>query len=200
VISLLVGLGNVGPKYEGSRHNLGFEVLRRVATTLNASPLRERPFYRAALASNPDEEAENSELILAWPTTYVNRSGLAVRELLTEFDLGPDRMLVVSDDFNLPLGALRFRRKGSDGGHNGLESIIWYLETEEFPRLRLGIGPLSDKEEVTGFVLERFSEKESAEAERMVAKAAEAVIFATYHRLEEAMTRYNYSPALPEES
>jgi PTH1 family peptidyl-tRNA hydrolase len=193
-------MGNIGPKYEGTRHNLGFEVLNRVATGLKASPLRERPFYQAALAPNPVEVAENAELILAWPTTYMNRSGQAVESLLEEFDLEPGRMLVISDDFNLPLGALRFRRKGSDGGHNGLESIIWHLETEEFPRLRLGIGPPADNQEITDFVLDRFLEKEAAEAERMVAKAAEAVIFATYHRLDEAMTRYNSSPALPEES
>ncbi len=200
MISLIIGLGNIGPKYEGTRHNVGFEVLSLVAAKLKATPLRERPFYRAAVAPNQDESADNSELILAWPTTYMNRSGQAVEGLLEEFGLEPGQMLVISDDFNLPLGALRFRRRGSDGGHNGLESIIYQLETEEFPRFRLGIGPPADKEEITDFVLGRFDEKETAEAERMVAKATEAVIFATYHRLNEAMTRYNSTPALPDES
>src|SRR5210317_144996 len=101
MISLLVGLGNIGPKYEGTRHNLGFEALSRVASGLKATPLRERPFYKAAVAANPDEDAENSELILAWPTTYMNRSGQAVAGLLEEFGVAPDQMLVISDDFNI---------------------------------------------------------------------------------------------------
>ena len=195
-IALVLGLGNIGPKYVNTRHNLGFEVVAAVARELEATPLPSRPNYESVLVS-PDESRPDP-LILALPTTLMNRSGWAAADLLDEMTLEPLRMLVVSDDVNLPLGALRFRAGGSNGGHNGLASITEQLRTEEFPRLRLGIGPAVDKEDMAAFVLSRFSEKELPEVERMVAKAAKAVIFAVTHRLEKAMSQFNHYPALPE--
>lgn len=197
-IELVLGLGNIGAKYVGTRHNLGFEVVSEMARTLQATPLPSRPDYESALVAPDNSRPE--PLILALPTTLMNRSGQAAADLLAETALEPSKMLVVSDDVNLPLGALRFRTGGSEGGHNGLASIVEVLETEEFPRLRLGIGLPADKEDRVAFVLDRFSEKERPEVERMVAKAAEAVIFAVAHRLQEAMSQFNYCPALPEES
>jgi PTH1 family peptidyl-tRNA hydrolase len=140
------------------------------------------------------------DLVLAVPTTLMNLSGRAVVDMLAELNLKPAQILVVVDDFNLPLGALRFRARGSDGGHNGLASIIERLETEDFPRLRLGISLPADNQDVTSFVLSRFGEKELDAVERMVANAAKAVIFAVTHGLEEAMVQFNSSPASPEES
>ena len=200
MISLIVGLGNVGPRYEGTRHNMGFAVVNRIAKRHGVTPMRERPFYAGAIAGLDLEGEDIHELILIRPTTFMNRSGLAVRAVLEEFDLKPSQMLVVVDDFNLPLGALRFRPGGTDGGHNGLESIIETLETEAFPRLRLGIGPLPEGEEIVDFVLSRFAASELERVEKMVAQAAKAAIFAVLHRLEEAMSQFNHSPACPEDS
>ena len=197
-IALVLGLGNIGSKYVGTRHNLGFEVVAAVARKLKATPLPSRPDYESELV--PPDDSRPNPLILALPTTLMNRSGRATSELVNALALEPSEMLVVSDDVNLPLGGLRFRSGGSDGGHNGLASIIEHLETEDFPRLRLGIGAPVDNKDMAAFVLRRFSEKEGPEVERMVAKAAEAVIFAVAHRLQEAMSQFNQHPALPEES
>jgi PTH1 family peptidyl-tRNA hydrolase len=197
VIRAVVGLGNVGRKYAGTRHNLGFEVVGKVAQTLEAVPLPGRATFEAAEASIQDGLPEQ-KLILAWPTTYMNLSGEAVLELMGELALAPDEILVVVDDCNLPLGALRFRSEGSDGGHNGLTSIIECIGSQRFPRLRLGVGAPPSGQNLIDFVLTRFRAEEKAEVERMVALAAEAVIFAATHRLERAMSQFNTNPALPD--
>ena len=192
----IIGLGNIGKKYVGTRHNLGFEVVSRVGETLEAVQLPGRANFQAAEAHLPERDPE-ATLILAWPTTYMNLSGEAVKELVDELALTPDEILVVVDDFNLPLGALRFRSEGSDGGHNGLVSIIEQLGTQQFPRLRLGVGQPPKGADVADYVLSKFKRAERKEVERMVALAAEAVIFAVLHRFEEAMSQFNRNPALP---
>ena len=195
MISLVLGLGNIGEKYAGTRHNVGFEVLYRVEKTLNAKPKRSTRDYDWAVAKQDDRK-----IILARPKTYMNLSGIAAEALLQRNDLSPSEMLVVVDDFALPLGTLRFRLKGSDGGHNGLASLIETLGTEQFPRLRLGIGPLPEGvEESAEFVLSPFEKNEEEPARKMIETAAEAVVFAIDNRLELAMSRYNSSPALPED-
>ena len=128
----------------------------------------------------------------------MNRSGEAVSTLLQDFEFSPSEMLVLVDDFNLPLGAVRIRASGSDGGHNGLASIIQCLGTDNFARLRAGIGQPADNEDAADFGLSRFEPEYSEKVSRMVYRAAEATIFAVHHGLEEAMTRYNYNPAPPE--
>jgi len=198
VFSLAVGLGNIGPEYSGTRHNVGFEVVGRVAQTLKARRLPSRSSFESAETFLVDDQGDTRSLVLAWPTTYMNRSGLAVVELLEELALTPQEMLVVVDDVDLPLGALRFRSGGSDGGHNGLYSISEQLQTEDFPRLRVGIGRPADNQDTADYVLTPFRPEEVEQAERMVALAAEAVIFAVTHRLEEAMSQFNRNPALPD--
>ena len=125
----------------------------------------------------------------------MNRTGLAARALLAERGISPPHMLVIVDDFNLPLGRIRFRRSGSGGGHHGLESLIELLETENFPRLRLGIGPVPAGIDSIDFVLGCFSKEEIVTTEKMIDNAAEAVIFALNNRFDEAMTKYNINPA-----
>lgn len=200
MVEIVIGLGNVGGRYSGTRHNLGMMVVNRLVEDLHAIPQSVRPTYGLAIAPVPDAGSGTIDLVLALPTTLMNLSGRAVVDMLAELNLKPAQMLVVVDDFNLPLGALRFRAQGSDGGHNGLASIIERLETEDFTRLRLGIDPPADNQDVASFVLSRFGEKELDAVERMVANAAKAVIFAVTHRLEEAMVQFNSNPASPEES
>ena len=137
---------------------------------------------------------DDRKIIFAKPTTMMNGSGGAVVALLNNLGLPPSEMLVVVDDFNVPLGTIRFRQDGSDGGHNGLESIIAAIQSDNFPRLRLGIGPVSKGEETVDFVLGKFSKSEEKIAKKMIDIAVEAVIFATGHRFDETMLKYNYNP------
>jgi PTH1 family peptidyl-tRNA hydrolase len=189
MLTIVLGLGNIGAAYEATRHNLGFEVVARVAKALKAKPQPPHTLYVWALAKSATK--------LMRPTTLMNRSGWAAAAILAETEADPSEMLVVVDDFNLPLGALRIRRDGSDGGHNGLESIIECLGTQAFPRLRLGIGPVPEDVDKADFVLGRFEEDELKEVEKMLATAVEAVLFAIDHRLELAMSKYNVNPAQP---
>jgi len=192
MISLVIGLGNPGPDYVGTRHNVGFDVLDRLAVSLKAVAKPTCPEYDWATA-----EIDDRQIILARPKTFMNRSGLAVSLLLDRYELLPSEMLVVGDDFALPLGALRFRQGGSDGGHNGLNSIIEAVDTEEFPRLRLGIGPVTENVETADFVLSRFESGQLDTVRTMLDTATEAARFAIDHRLEETMSKYNSTPALP---
>lgn len=200
MISLAVGLGNIGEEYVGTRHNVGFEALDLVASQLKARRLPDTGFTRRAKVEKSRQVEPQRNLTLAWPTTLMNRSGMAVAELLVDLGLEPAEMLIIVDDFNLPLGSLRFRPGGADGGHNGLVSITEHIGTEQFPRLRMGIGPLADIDSHSEFVLSRFASEELPAVKKMLAKAAEAVIFAFCHRFEEAMSKYNRSPASPDES
>jgi len=193
MISLVVGLGNPGERYAGTRHNLGFDVVDFVAQQLRARVQPARDTYQWAVA-----EIDSGTVTLAKPTTFVNRSGEAVRRLLADFEIELTQLLVVVDDFNLPLGAIRIRIAGSDGGHNGLVSIGEALETTEFARIRLGTGPLADNVDAAEFVLSKFEPPEQEKMQEMVANVAEAVIFAAGHRLELAMGKYNSNPAPPE--
>jgi PTH1 family peptidyl-tRNA hydrolase len=194
MISLILGLGNIGDRYKGTRHNLGFEVVEKVQQTLKV------PFQPTTdLYDWVEKKFADRLLILAWPKTYMNRCGHAARSLLDRHVLTPDQMLVIVDDFNLPLGSIRIRLAGSDGGHNGLVSLIEVLQTENFPRLRLGIGSVPDNRDQVDFVLSRFEPDEVEQVKKMIDTAAEAVLFMLDHSLEEAMAKYNAkSPAQPE--
>ncbi len=190
MIKAIIGLGNIGKKHQGTRHNIGFEVIVLLGRELKSSKPAELNYSTISKADYQD-----SQVYLVKPTTMMNGSGYAAREILDSCQLKPDNLLIIVDDFNLPLGAIRFRAEGSAGGHNGLESIIEELETEDFPRLRLGIGPIPDDINEVDFVLGKFDQKEQPELNKMLGVAAEAVIFALGHELEMAMTKYNYNPA-----
>lgn len=214
MLTLILGLGNIGKKYDHTRHNLGFEVVERVVEKIGAKKQRSRVNYEwwkgTVEAADGDvrlsqdqggrqagrHDGTSKEIILAKPTTFMNCSGDAAAELIERLGITPAEMLVIVDDFNLPLGTVRFRKNGSDGGHNGLASIIESIGTQEFPRLRLGIGAPSGRGEVIDYVLSRFTNPEKPIVEKMLAIAAEGVIFAVQHRLELAMSKFNSNPAL----
>ncbi len=182
---LIVGLGNIGRKYKNSRHNIGFDVVDCVAKKLGLEFKITQNFYQAAKKTN------HQLVVVAKPATYMNLSGLAVKALLQEYNFDLSQLLIVVDDFNLPLGSIRIRKSGTDGGHNGLSSIIEELETEDFPRLRLGIGPLPDNIEVTDFVLGQFEESEAEEVKKIIKVGTEATIYALKHDIDSVMTKYN---------
>ena len=190
MISLLLGLGNVGQTYQHTRHNVGFDVLEKVASS-----------YQLENSENCDEyykaetEIERRKIILALPTQFMNNSGYAAAALLDRYSLAPNEMLVVVDDFNIPLGSIRIRKSGSDGGHNGLASIIEQLETDQFPRLRFGIGPLAEESSVVDFVLGKFKEEEQELVNKMIILASDAIRSVLTEGLEEAIKKYNKNPA-----
>ena len=158
-----MGLGNPGADYVGTRHNVGFEVLDLLAARLG---LAWRAEGRALRAEHPD-----SRVVLVKPTTYMNRSGIALRQAWLDHDVsGADRLFVITDDFHLDLGALRLRATGSPGGHNGLASLEEQLGTDEYPRMRIGVGePGRDS---VDFVLSRFSPAEQPVVEETLETAS----------------------------
>ena len=182
----MFGLGNPGPEYISTRHNLGFRVVEEVAERLGARFSRRK--FNSFVAES--WSADGKKLFLAKPYTFMNRSGEAVRSVGAFYQLnGPD-ILVICDDFNLPLGQLRLRRGGSDGGHNGLRSIINALGHQEFARLRIGIGSCK-VDRRTDFVLSDFRAGEMPVVADAVLRAADAVECWISEGVVEAMNRFN---------
>ncbi|QDU23470.1 aminoacyl-tRNA hydrolase [Urbifossiella limnaea] len=184
-MKLIVGLGNPGPKYAGTRHNVGFDVIDYLAAAPGTSPFREK--FEAFVA----ERQEGGEaVLLVKPLTFMNLSGRSVRAVLDFYKLTVEQLLVVCDDFNLPLGKLRVRAKGSHGGQNGLRNIQDQLGTDGYARLRIGVGQPAEGEAVD-FVLSRFKPAERAAAADAVAKAAQAAVVWATAGVEECMNRFN---------
>lgn len=183
---LVVGLGNPGPEYEGTRHNVGFRVVDAVAASSRAGRWR-----KACDSLVVQAEIGGVPVLLAKPLTWMNRSGAAARALLEHWGAGTERLLVVLDDLNLPLGALRLRPRGSSGGQLGLESILSSCGTSEIARLRLGIGEEGMPEDRTRWVLARFPADRKAAVEEMVERAREAVEAVASSGVARAMSRYN---------
>ena len=186
-IRVVAGLGNPGRDLERTRHNLGFEVVDFLKGKSDFVA-GEGDYYRC------DTVISSVKIVLLKPTTYMNRSGIAFRQIVEEEDLSPKEILIVADDFNLSLGRIRLRLSGSDGGHNGLASVIYHLGTEDFPRIRLGIGPVPGNVAAEEFVLERFKQNEIASAEKMVERAVNAVSIWLEEGFEKSASVFNLAP------
>lgn len=144
----VIGLGNPGRRYAETRHNVGYSFVRKLARRLDVR-LKKRKYGSKIAEVRRDEET----LVLAQPQTYMNQSGLAVGEILGGYGIGPENIVVVYDDLDIPLGQIRVRKEGSAGTHKGLRSIIDEVGTRAFPRIRVGIGPLVEPGDATQFVL-----------------------------------------------
>jgi peptidyl-tRNA hydrolase, PTH1 family len=187
IMWLIVGLGNPGLRYARTRHNLGFMVIDRLGKEAGISVSESVCHCLTAQA-----ELERAPLMLAKPQTYMNRSGSAVACLTGNFDIPLTSTLVVVDDFALPLGKLRLRLKGSDGGHNGLKSIIEAVDSKEFPRLRMGIGPSDGSiEDPVDFVLSGFRREETELVESMIDRAQVVIRTILGKGMQYAMTQCN---------
>ncbi len=182
-ISLIIGLGNPGRQYEDTRHNVGFMLLDRMAA-------REGAVFK----SEPKFQAHMAKLecgtVLMKPQTFMNLSGRAVRQVLSFYKWEPERILVAYDDVALPLGHLRFREKGSAGGHNGIKSLIEHLGGDGFARLKMGIGAARPGG-MTGHVLGKFAPDERDDLENMLATAGEAVQLSRSQGIALASNRFN---------
>jgi PTH1 family peptidyl-tRNA hydrolase len=185
-VKLIVGLGNPGSKYAGTRHNLGFDVIdelaRRRGLTFESSP---------ADAVVARERGLDARVMLAKPMMFMNRSGDAVGMLSRYFRIEPESILVVVDDANLSLGRIRARSEGSAGGHNGLQSIMTALATPAFARLRLGVGRGDSRRDLADHVLARFDDDEIGAKEEMVTSAADAAELFVDDSILAVMNRFN---------
>jgi peptidyl-tRNA hydrolase, PTH1 family len=182
---VILGLGNPGRRYRGTRHNLGRDVVERLAADLRVR-LEEDGWVRTGRA-----RVGTTAVVLAIPETYMNVSGQAVKDLLRRRRRRAGDLLIIHDDLDLPLGHLRLRPGNGAGGHNGIRSIIEALGTGLFPRLRIGIGRPPAGVDPVDFVLERFTSAERPAIEEAVARAAEAALAVASDGLPAAMNRYN---------
>lgn len=189
---LIVGLGNPGPKYNQTRHNIGFAAIEALAQRWQISLATQKKFQ----AVYGDGQARPGQTVrLLKPLTYMNHSGQAIRAAIDWYKLTAQSVLVIYDDLDLPVGKIRLRLAGSAGGHNGMRSAIAHLGTQDFPRLRIGIAPASEdvkaKQETISFVLGRFSAAEVQQLPAVLQLVVEAVELSLDQGLEKAMSLYN---------
>ncbi|MBS3943010.1 MAG: aminoacyl-tRNA hydrolase [Dethiobacter sp.] len=183
---LIVGLGNPGPRYEQSRHNLGYATIDFLAGLLHAQqPARKFGSLYA------DVRIDHEKLVLVQPLTYMNRSGLAVTEFLGYYSLLPEKLILIYDDLDLPPGCIRIRRGGGSAGHRGVQSVIDSLGTTDFIRLRIGIGKPPQEMDVADYVLAKVSGDEKVLLNQAVIRAAEAVQVVVRQGLDIAMNNFN---------
>ena len=183
---LIVGLGNPGAQYAHTRHNVGFDVVDTLARKLGVTIGRERD--EALLG---ECFIAGQKTILALPQTYMNLSGESVRAAADFYKIQPDHIIVIYDDVSLEVGQLRIRTKGSAGGHNGIKNIIAHLGTQEFPRVKVGVGAKPPKMDLADYVLSRFSKEDRAKMEDAFKEAAEAVEVLITDGSDRAMNRFN---------
>lgn len=183
---VIVGLGNPGVKYERTRHNVGFMVVDELAKQVGVR-VRVRRFHaRIATA-----EVNGKCILLVKPQTFMNLSGEAVQLIVHHYQLPLDRLLIILDDVNLPLGKLRIRPRGSHGGHRGLRSVIETLRTQNFPRLRIGIGKPPVGQDLVDYVLSPFAPDEEETLQLTIARATDAVFTFIAEGIERAMSAFN---------
>lgn len=182
---LIVGLGNIGAKYEETRHNIGFDVVDALAKE------KEATFEPAKLGSIAKFRNKGRAFTLLKPATYMNLSGKAVKYWQTKEKILPENTLIICDDLSLPTGALRLKSKGGAGGHNGLQNIQDLLGTSSYPRLRFGIGNDFSKGKQSEFVLGQWNEKEKEIIEKRIAKAATAILSFGMAGINDTMNGFN---------
>lgn len=184
---LVVGLGNIGDQYEGTRHNVGFQVVDELAERAGV-PVQKLK-YRALTNT---AQIGGEKVLLMKPVTFMNLSGEAVRPAVDFYKVSPDHVLVISDDVALPVGKLRVRRGGSAGGHNGLKDIIRHLGTDQFPRVKVGVGEKPHPDyDMADWVLGKFQGEDKKIIDQAVKRAADAVELLLSQEVDKAMSRYN---------
>lgn len=192
-MKLVVGLGNPGRQYAETRHNVGFKVIEKLARRWATGTRRERFGGEVVEA-----EYGSHRLLLLEPLTYMNRSGESVQQARDFYKLEQADLLVICDDFSLPLGTLRVRTKGSSGGQKGLEDIIRRLGNDGFPRLRIGIGAPPPQWDAADFVLSKFSKEEQSTIDQALDRAAEAVSVWLTAGIQTCMNQYNRAADAPQ--
>ena len=185
-MKLIVGLGNPTPQYEKTRHNVGFEVIDHLVEEYGIAldTAKHKGVYGKG-------RIEGQQVILLKPMTYMNLSGESVVQVANYFKILPEDIIVIYDDINLDVGRLRIREKGSAGGHNGIKNIIAQLGTEEFPRIRVGVGMKPPRMDLADYVLSRFGKDEQELMEMGYEKACKATALMVQDEIAQAMNQYN---------
>lgn len=183
---IVVGLGNSGTKYENTRHNAGFIAVDRLAQKLGVKI--DRIKYKSLVTTCT---IGDKKVLLMKPSTYMNNSGLAVTEAMNFYKIPPENVIVLFDDISLDVGKMRIRRKGSDGGHNGIKNIIYLSGSDRFPRIKIGVGHKPEKWDLADWVLSRFTESELKVLEETADKAVQAVELMLDNQIDKAMNLYN---------
>ena len=186
VSHIIVGLGNSGTKYEGTRHNAGFVAADAIADKLGVRI--DRIKYKSLVTTCTIAE---KKVLLMKPSTYMNLSGQAVTEAMSFYKVPPENVVIIFDDISLDVGKMRIRRKGSDGGHNGMKNIIYLSGSDQFPRIKLGVGHKPEKWDLADWVLSRFSEDEYKLLSETAEKAAHAAELIISGQTDKAMNLYN---------
>jgi len=188
-VKLITGLGNPGIKYIETRHNVGFHVLDRIMNSLKTAPLERTNAYELYKGRHTDEE-----ILCLYPLTYMNRSGFAVNVVSQQFNIDTHEIIIIYDDFNLPLGSIRIRPGGSAGGHKGLTSVVEMMQTNDIPRIRLGIyneASVSKYTDAADFVLSAFEPDETDSKEKMIEEAHNAALMIVREGIDKAMNSFN---------
>ena len=183
---IIIGLGNPGKDYEKTRHNAGFRVIDLLCEKYEIQTTRMK--FHSMIGEG---RIAGEKVLLVKPTTYMNNSGQAVREIVSYYQLEPKDIVVFSDDIDIPFGTLRIKRKGSAGGHNGLKSVIYHLQSDEFPRIKLGVGKKREGEDLADFVLGRFSQNEQEVMDTLIEMATESLEVLIKDGEDKAMSEYN---------
>ena len=184
-MKIIVGLGNPGTEYENTRHNAGFITIDKLAEDLNMELNHEK--FNAIFAKG---KVKGEDVILLKPMTYMNNSGIAIRQCMDFYKASPEDVLVIYDDVDLPVGKIRLRQKGSAGGHNGMKSIISHLSTAEFDRIRVGVGK-DPQIPMMNWVLSKFRAEEKEDLNTATTNASKAAQFSIHHTFIDTMNRYN---------
>ncbi|MDO4169655.1 MAG: aminoacyl-tRNA hydrolase [Lachnospiraceae bacterium] len=185
-MKVIVGLGNPDKKYHGTRHNIGFQAMDYLADK-----------YRIAIDTKKHKGLigkgfiEGQKVLLVKPMTYMNLSGECLRQIMDFYKLEPEDFIVIYDDINLDVGQLRIRKKGSAGGHNGIKSIIAHLGSQEFPRIRIGVGEKPKEYDLADYVLGRFSKQELEIYDQLMPNIAGATELMIWDDIDQAMNLYN---------
>jgi PTH1 family peptidyl-tRNA hydrolase len=185
-VIVIAGLGNPGSKYSGTRHNVGFDVIDRLAEKNNIKVNRLR--FKALTGEGL---IGNEKVLLVKPSTYMNNSGESLREVMDFYKLEPEKLLVVVDDIDIDFATIKLKKKGSAGSHNGLKSIIYLIQKDNFPRLKVGIGKKPPYYDLADFVLSKFSSDERKLMDRAIEKASEAAEEFVRSGVDKAMNEFN---------
>ncbi len=186
MIKLVVGLGNPGKEYQNNRHNLGYKVIDELTKRKKKRLKEGKGDYLFCQV-----ESKERDFLLVKPTVFINMCGWVVVDCLADFNMSPENLFVLCDDVNLPLGRIRIRESGSDGGHKGLRSIIYQLNTLNFARLRMGVGMPEKEMDLEEYVLENFNQGELETVEKMIEQATDAMEYTLAFGIKEAMNKYN---------
>lgn len=184
---IIAGLGNPGKEYENTRHNIGFDVIDRLSEEENIAVMESK--HKALIGKG---YVAGQKVILAKPQTFMNLSGESIREIVDYYKVDDTaELIVISDDISLDVGQIRIRKKGSAGGHNGIKDIIAHLGTQEFQRIRVGVGEKPKDYDLAAYVLGHFAAEDRKKVEEAIAQAADAVELMVQDRADEAMNLYN---------